>query len=255
MREATFELPAQLRLSGSHPKLELKQVSLWWQLKENGDPDWVVSDLTASIDVAQEPVWLKGRSAAGKSTLLRALAGHWKRWQPYPRSLKFTGSITFASEAIDACAERGAVGYAPQQHLFVEHLSVEENLRLPFAGPLGKNRSPNGDFSQLATGLRLENKLKRPVHSLSGGERDRVGFMRAYLLAQRLLVLDEPFGSSDEDVKKEMYRLCFEWLQDGQARLLIFTSHDPDDAVELRARTLQLRCSTMDKERLVWQLV
>jgi ABC-type nitrate/sulfonate/bicarbonate transport system ATPase subunit len=78
--------------------------------------------------------------------------------------------------------------------------------------------------------------------------------MRAYLLAQNLLILDEPFGSSDDDVKDRMYELCTNWIDAGKnSRLLVFTSHDPDDARKLKARTLHLH-SRREKGDSTWRL-
>lgn len=253
MSEVTVEAAEQVQISTSPAHLELTNVDLWWQVHEDGAPDLVVAKLDCKVPIGREPIWLRGPSAGGKSTLLRALAGHTKSWARYPRSLKYTGSIELASEAVHACAERGAVGYAPQQHLFVEHISVEDNVRLPYAGRMGRRPLPDEDIQHVAERLRLHQKLKRPVHSLSGGERDRVAFMRAYLLAQNLLILDEPFGSSDTEVKGEIYKLCEEWLRREGPQLLVFTSHDAADAVALGAKSLHLE-PLQGKERSTWRL-
>jgi ABC-type nitrate/sulfonate/bicarbonate transport system ATPase subunit len=77
--------------------------------------------------------------------------------------------------------------------------------------------------------------------------------MRAYLLAQNLLILDEPFGSSDTDVKTNMYDLCTAWLNAEKSRLLVFTSHDADDAEALGAKTLHLE-PLQGGERSTWRL-
>jgi ABC-type nitrate/sulfonate/bicarbonate transport system ATPase subunit len=228
-----------------------EKVSLWWQTNR-GHSLFTIEDLSFEIGSSQAPIWLNAPSAGGKSTLLRALAGLTEHWGAHRRALHIAGEILLKETRIADLARNGAVGYAPQQHLFLEHESTFENIFLPFTGGLSGRAPLDRDVIEAATFLNLSNVLYQPVHSLSGGQRDRVGFLRALFVAQRLLILDESFGSSDSKVRARMFNLCKNWLKEGD-RLLIFTSHDPSDAENLDAVTRHLLQPTEDSKE--WKLL
>ena len=147
-------------------------------------------DLEAGSGVTA--IW--GKSGAGKTTLIRAIAG---------LSKPATGHITMADQTwFDA--KRGInfspagrrTGYMPQSaHLF-EHLSVQRNLT--YANWAGRRTSPL-PLTDIIDLLDIADLLDRKPAGLSGGERRRVALGRAIASGPDILLLDEPFAGLDEE--------------------------------------------------------
>lgn len=166
---------------------------------------------------------LIGPSGSGKSTLFHCLSGLLR-----PAS----GRITIDGVEITALGERplsawraGHVGYIFQQALLFPYLTVRENILLA-ARIAGRGREARREADEwlARTGLnRFADRL--PAH-LSGGEKQRVGFIRAIITAPRLLLADEPTASLD----RENGRLVMEYLLSYHRRsgcTLLCATHDP----------------------------
>jgi ABC-type sulfate/molybdate transport systems ATPase subunit len=142
-------------------------------------------ELRAALILGAETVALVGASGAGKTSLLRVIAGLER-----PRR----GCITFGQETwfdgarrIHLGPERRRVGYLPQDYGLFPHLTVAGNVA--FAGP--------GDPAQLLERLGVAHLAHARPPELSGGERQRVALARALARGPRVLLLDEPFGALD----------------------------------------------------------
>lgn len=157
---------------------------------------------------------LQAPSGTGKTTLLHTVA----RLQcPLAGSLENTArgrSMMFQ----DAC--------------LVEDLDALDNILL-FARP-GFTRK---DARDLACELLPKDALSRPVHELSGGQRRRVELARAFAAPGELVLLDEPFGGLD--AQAHSCALAFV-KRHGAGRIVVFTTHDADDAQALGAQILEL---------------
>lgn len=127
---------------------------------------------------------LLGRSGAGKTSLLRALAGllpatgtPWNGWPPQAR----------------------AIGYLPQEALLFPHLSVLENVAYALRGPTRLTRA-----QALLTGLGLEALAGFKPSQLSGGQAKRIALARALARGVELLLLDEPSAGLDVLTRDKM---------------------------------------------------
>ena len=126
---------------------------------------------------------ITGPSGCGKTTLLRCICGLEK---------PDTGTVFVNDENIgELDAEMRGIGMIFQKPVLFPHLSVEGNLRLG---------DKNGDIDSALKEVGLENFEHRDVTSLSGGEGQRVALARALLAKPKILLLDEPFSSLDEDL-------------------------------------------------------
>ena len=136
---------------------------------------------------AGEILAITGPSGCGKTTLLRCICGLEK---PDSGDI-FVNDINIANKEVE---ERG-IGMIFQKPVLFPHLSVEGNLRLG---------DKNGDIESSLKEVGLANFELRDVASLSGGEGQRVALARALLAKPKILLLDEPFSSLDEDLAMKL---------------------------------------------------
>ena len=175
---------------------------------------------------------LFGRSGAGKSTTLMAIAG---LLRPDTCRIVVDGEVLADSAAaIFLPPERRRVGLVFQDARLFPHMSVANNLRY------GMRRAPPGPigFDEVVDLLGIAGLMSRRPHTLSGGERQRVAIGRALLSQPRLLLLDEPLSGLDGARKAEI----LPYLARLKAALrlpMLYVSHAPDEVLRL-ADTLVL---------------
>ena len=179
-------------------------------------------DVEVAFDVGAETVALVGPSGAGKTTILRAIAGLAK---PSRRLVAANGEVWFDSErGINRRPEERAVGFVFQEYALFPHLSVERNVA--FAG---------GDAGDLLERLGIGELAKAKPTELSGGERQRVALARALAHKPQILLLDEPMAALDPHtrgrVRTELRTLLREL---GLPSILV--THDFVDAAALADR-------------------
>ena len=175
-----------------------------------------------------------GRSGAGKTSVINALAG---LLRPDRGTIKVGGEILFSSEAgIDRRPEQRRLGYVFQDALIFPHYTVRGNLR--YGMKRGPAADPTLSFDAVVELLRLEPLLERRPRDLSGGEKQRVAIGRALLAAPRLLLMDEPLASLDLAHRAEILPFI-EQLRDRMRIPIVYVSHTMEEIVRL-ADTLVL---------------
>ncbi len=139
-----------------------------------------------------------GPSGSGKTSLLDMVAG---LRRPDRGRILLDGEPLFdSSMGIDLRPEQRHLGYLFQDGALFPHLSVKGNLRYGL-----KRRGGEGpEFDEVVATLGLEDLLERRPERLSGGEKQRVALGRALLSAPRLLMLDEPLASLDDELKRRI---------------------------------------------------
>jgi ABC-type sulfate/molybdate transport systems ATPase subunit len=180
-------------------------------------------DLRACLSVGSETVALVGPSGAGKTSLLRAVAG---LDRPGSGRIALGNETWFdAGRGVHLGAEHRRVGYLPQDYGLFPHLSVAGNVR--FAG-----RRDRPDLLEQFGIAQLANA--RPGE-LSGGERQRVALARAVAREPRVLLLDEPFGALDAITRRRVRDELADVLSGFELPSLLVT-HSFDDAIALANR-------------------
>jgi molybdate transport system ATP-binding protein len=179
-------------------------------------------DLELALEVGPETVALVGPSGAGKTSLLRAIAG---LLRPARGTISCAGDVWFDSaRRIDRRPEERSVGFVFQEYALFPHLSVEQNVT--FGG---------GRADGLLRRLRIEHLARAKPSDLSGGERQRVALARALAREPRVLLLDEPMAALDPHTRGKVRAELHDLLRELALPALIVT-HDFEDAAALADR-------------------
>ena len=155
-----------------------------------------------------------GRNGVGKTSLLRAIAGH----QPIK-----SGAVMWEEEDISAMApyERAARGiaYVPQGREIFPLLSVQENLQTGYAAiPRALRHIPDDIFDLFPV---LKDMLNRRGGDLSGGQQQQLAIARALVMRPRLLVLDEPTEGIQPSIIKDIERIIRYLANRGEMAILL----------------------------------
>ena len=185
--------------------------------------------LKASLDIHLTGVTaVFGPSGCGKTTLLRAIAGLEREASG---RIAFDGTTWQDDRTFIPTRDR-RTGLVFQDARLFSHLTVRGNILY------GHRRTPKGERlfhpDAVIRLMDLEPLLGRRVSSLSGGERQRVSFARAVLANPRLLLMDEPLASLDQDRKEEILPFI-ERLAGELAIPTLYVSHEIDEVVRLAA--------------------
>jgi molybdate transport system ATP-binding protein len=172
-----------------------------------------------------------GPSGSGKTTFLRALAG----LENNEGYLK-VGDVIWQDEKHFVPTHRRSIGYVFQEASLFEQLNVKDNIEYGF------KRSIDADQSVMHRAiilLQIEHLLERRTSELSGGERQRVAIARALSLGPKMLLMDEPLASLDEQHKKEI----LPFLERLHAELeipMIYVTHSVDEVAHLADQLILL---------------
>jgi sulfate transport system ATP-binding protein len=132
------------------------------------------------------------------------------------------------------------VGFVFQHYALFRHMTVFENV----AFGLRVRRTPRAQIAsrvrELLQLVRLEGMERRYPSQLSGGQRQRVALARALAVQPRVLLLDEPFGALDAQVRQEL-RQWLRRLHDEIHLTTIFVTHDQEEAFEVADRVVVMR--------------
>ena len=170
---------------------------------------------------------LLGPSGGGKSTLLRVIAG---------LETPDDGSVAFSGEdATGLPPQRRNVGFVFQHYAAFKHMSVARNV----AFGLEIRKRPKAEIErrvkELLELVHLEAFAHRRPSQLSGGQRQRMALARALAVEPRVLLLDEPFGALDAQVRKEL-RVWLRRLHDEIHVTTVFVTHDQEEAMDVADR-------------------
>jgi putative thiamine transport system ATP-binding protein len=181
----------------------------------------LVGPLTLAI-AAGETVTLMGPSGSGKSSLLSYLAGD------LDSRLEGCGDVLFDAQSIARQPpEERRIGRLFQDDLLFPHLTVGENLL--FGMPRGARAERLAKMQVALATAGLSGYADRPPHTLSGGERARIALFRTLLAEPRAVLLDEPFGKLDMDLRANLRGFVFRHLHERGLPALLVT-HDRADA-------------------------
>ncbi|WP_102106848.1 molybdenum ABC transporter ATP-binding protein [Oceaniglobus roseus] len=177
-------------------------------------------DLDIAFEAPPGVTTLFGRSGAGKTTVVNAVAG---LLRPDRGRIVAEGEVLCDTESgIWLPPHRRRLGYVFQEGRLFPHLSVRQNLT--YGRWFAPGRRDGDDFARILDLLGIEPLLTRRPAALSGGEKQRVAIGRALLSRPRLLLMDEPLAALDEARKAEILPYL-ERLRDEARVPILHVSH------------------------------
>lgn len=191
-----------------------------------------LDDISLKVETG-ELVALLGPSGSGKTTLLRIIAG---------LETADGGNIFFEGEdAREKKTKDRKVGFVFQHYALFRHMTVYDNVAFGLRVKPKRIRSSEEQIrvkvKELLKLIQLEWVEKRYPWQLSGGQRQRIALARALAVEPKVLLLDEPFGSLDAQVRKELRQ----WLRrfhDDLHITSLFVTHDQEEALEVADRVV-----------------
>jgi len=179
---------------------------------------------------------LFGASGAGKTSLINMIAG---LLRPDRGTIAIdTETLDDTEEHIHVPAHRRRIGYVFQDARLFPHLDIRHNL--DYGRRMNRLAGDPAQRARVTDLLDIGSLLDRRPGQLSGGERQRVALGRALLSKPRLLLLDEPLGSLDEERKVEILPYLVR-LRDEAGIPMVYVSHDADEMRQLATQIVMLR--------------
>src|SRR5687767_1612675 len=190
-----------------------------------------------------ELVALLGPSGSGKTTLLRIIAG---------LDTADSGTVIFDGEdATKRSARDRGVGFVFQHYALFRHMTVFENVAFGLRVRPRTERPSDDEIQRRVKSLlglvQLDYLGDRYPSQLSGGQRQRVALARALAVEPKVLLLDEPFGALDAQVRQELRR----WLRRLHAEIhltSVFVTHDQEEALELANRVVVMNEGEIEQD-------
>jgi sulfate transport system ATP-binding protein len=181
---------------------------------------------------------LLGPSGSGKSTLLRIIAG---------LERPDAGTVTIGGQDVtQAPARTRGVGFVFQHYAPFKHMTVHDNVAFGLSVRKRPKEEIRGRVKELLGLVRLDGLADRYPSQLSGGQLQRMALARALAVQPQVLLLDEPFGALDAQVRGELR----EWLRrlhDEIHVTTIFVTHDQEEAMEVAREIVVMNAGRIEQ--------
>jgi sulfate/thiosulfate transport system ATP-binding protein len=167
---------------------------------------------------------LLGPSGSGKSTLLRVIAG----LEPLD-----SGEVLIDGDDLTSVPpRRRGVGFVFQHYAAFKHMTVRNNVAFGLKIRHRSKQEIRERVDELLALVHLEGWADRYPAQLSGGQRQRMALARALAVEPRVLLLDEPFGALDAQVREEL-RNWLRRLHEEVHVTTVFVTHDQEEAMDV----------------------
>jgi molybdate ABC transporter permease protein len=177
----------------------------------------------------QEPLGLLGGSGAGKSMILRCLAGV---ETPTSGRIILNGRVLFDAERkINLPVRDRHIGFLVQNYALFPHMTVAQNIAFGLPKGLSSTSVKQQVEAQLI-GVQLQGYSDRYPSQLSGGQQQRVALARALASQPEALLLDEPFSALDTHLRSQLEQQMIATLADYQGTTL-FVTHNLEEAYRI----------------------
>src|SRR5215211_7050606 len=185
-----------------------------------------VDDVALSV-AAGELVTLLGPSGCGKSTLLRIISGF------IPQT---GGQVCFDDARVDhPPPNRRGVGIVFQNYALFPHMTARENIAYGLQAHGAPRPQVEARVGAMLDLVRMREFADRLPRQLSGGQQQRVALARALAVEPKILLLDEPFGALDKNLRLDM-QIEIKRLQRETGVTTVMVTHDQEEALALADR-------------------
>ena len=192
-----------------------------------------------SLDVAAgELVALLGPSGCGKTTLLRIIAGFQRQT---------SGSVLFDGASVDHLPTvRRGVGIVFQNYALFPHMTVAENVAYGLEARRMPKSAVDAKVSEMLSLVRMRDFATRLPRQLSGGQQQRIALARALAVDPKILLLDEPFGALDKNLRLDI-QIEVKRLQREFGITTILVTHDQEEAMSMADRIAVLNRGNVEQ--------
>jgi molybdate transport system ATP-binding protein len=196
--------------------------------KQLGSGRNIAPAIDVTMSVSQGITVLFGSSGAGKTSILRAIAGI---ITPDEGRIALDETVFFDSTAgIDLPMQRRKIGYVFQNHTLFPHLTAEQNVL--YGARADSRCSPRERVQELFSLLDIEKTAVRYPHELSGGEQQRIALARALATNPRVMLLDEPLSAVDVATRSRLLEEISS-IQRRSGIPFLYVTHNHSEAVRL----------------------
>lgn len=193
-------------------------------------------NLKVTFTASGEVLGLLGGSGAGKSMILRCLAGI---ETPSSGKIVLNGRVLFDStKKINIPSRSRRIGFLVQNYALFPHMTVAQNVAFGLPKSLSKTAIKQQVETQLLT-VQLEGLGDRYPHQLSGGQQQRVALARALASQPEALLLDEPFSALDTYLRSQLEQEMIDRLANYNGAAL-FVTHNMEEAYRVCPNLLVL---------------
>lgn len=207
------------------------------KLSKHYDGTTALRDLNLHVEQG-EFLTILGPSGSGKSTTLALIAG---------LTLPSEGAIFLGPRDVTRLppAQRN-IGLVFQSYALFPHLSVRENIAFPLRIRHNDAAAIDKKVKEVLALLRLDGLQSRRPAQLSGGQQQRVALARALVFQPDILLLDEPMGALDKQLREEV-QVELRRLQRSLGTTTILVTHDQEEALSMSDRVMLLADGMMQQ--------
>ncbi len=185
-----------------------------------------VADLSLTVE-SGEFFSMLGPSGSGKTTVLRMIAG-------FEDATNGTILLDGVDVTTAAPFDRN-VNTVFQDYALFPHMTIAQNVAYGLRVRRVSKSETSDRVARALAQVRLSHTADRLPHQLSGGQRQRIALARALILQPRVLLLDEPLGALDKQLREEM-QIELKQIQREVGITFVFVTHDQEEALTLSDR-------------------
>lgn len=179
---------------------------------------------------------LLGPSGSGKTTLLNICAGY---------LAPSAGTLSVAGRDITTLPPRRRnIGMVFQNYALFPHMTVFENVAYGLRVRKVASQELTRRVDEALRSVRLEGFSARSTRQLSGGQQQRVALARAMVIEPEILLMDEPLGALDKQLRKEV-QLEIRRMHVARPRTTLYVTHDQEEALVMSDRIAVMRGGTI----------
>jgi iron(III) transport system ATP-binding protein len=205
----------------------------------------IIDNVSLKVETGERVV-LFGPSGCGKSTVLHLIAG---------LVIPDSGEILIDEELVARAyrnlrePEQRGIGMVFQDLALWPHMTVAENIEFGLKAKRIPHEQRAQRVKEMVDLVRLGDYLNARPAELSGGQQQRVALARALALAPRILLMDEPLSTLDDELNKQLREEILR-LHADLGFTLVYVTHSRDEAKELGTRTIHIRRGRVEQERI-----